>query len=60
MAKFNINDRVKVIGINPNNDFHNGRLGHIGIVQELDEIPFVLFEDGSEVCFLEEWLELIK
>ena len=60
MAKFNINDRVKVIRVNKNSEYHNDMLGKIGLIQELDEIPFVLFEDGSEVCFLEEWLELVN
>lgn len=59
MAIFNINDRVKVTQVSPySEEFQAPYLGLVGVVQELDDIPCVLFDDGSIVCFLEEWLEL--
>lgn len=60
MAIFNINDKVKVIGASSHSDYQQEYLGKIGVIQELDDVPYVLFDSGEMVCFLEEWLELIK
>lgn len=61
MAKFKIGDRVRVVEVNGSaGEWLTYYVGREGCVQEIDTMPWVIFDDNSRDWGCEDYLELVE